>query len=73
MKNGKRTFILTEIVLGLLVATLAFFMLYNKNEQKADYEAEIKYKKEKIIVNFNYSTESNIGVKKSAGTAERIE
>lgn len=34
MKNGKRTFILTEIVLGLLVATLAFFMLYNKNEQK---------------------------------------
>ena len=31
MKNGKRTFILTEIVLGLLVATLAFFMLYNKN------------------------------------------
>ena len=36
MKNGKRTFILTEIVLGLLVATLAFFMLYNKNEQKAE-------------------------------------
>ena len=44
-----------------------------KNEQKADYEAEIKYKKEKIKVNFNYSTESNIGVKKSAGTAERIQ
>ena len=36
MKNGKRTFILTEFVLGLLVATLAFFMLYNKNEQKAE-------------------------------------
>ena len=41
MKYGKRTFILTEIVLGILVVTLAFFMLYNKNENKAERIAVI--------------------------------
>ena len=44
-----------------------------KDEKKANYEAEIKYKKEKIKVNFDYVTEKPAGVKKSAGTAERIQ
>ena len=44
-----------------------------KDEKKANYEAEIKYKKEKIKVNFDYVTEKTAGVKKSAGTAERIQ
>lgn len=44
-----------------------------KNEEKANYQAEVKYKKEKIKVNFDYSSESNIGAKKSDDTAERIQ
>ena len=44
-----------------------------KNEQKANYQAEIKYKKEKIKVDFNYNAETNTSVKKSAGIAQRIE
>ena len=41
MENGKRTFILTEIILGILVVMLAFFMLYNKNEDKSERIAVI--------------------------------
>ena len=41
MKNGKRSFILTEIILGMLVVILAFFMLYNKNEDKTELIAVI--------------------------------
>ncbi len=41
MKNGKRSFILTEIILGMLVVILAFFMLYNKNEDKTERIAVI--------------------------------
>ena len=44
-----------------------------KNQQKANYQAEIKYKKEKIKVDFNYDAEMPTSVKKSAGTAKRIE
>ena len=44
-----------------------------KNEEKANYQAEVKYKKEKIKVNFDYSSEINIGAKKSDDTAERIQ
>ena len=44
-----------------------------KNEQKAQYQAEVKYKKEKIKVDFNYNAEMPTSVKKSAGTAQRIE
>ena len=44
-----------------------------KNEQKAQYQAEVKYKKEKIKVDFNYNAEMSTSVKKSAGTAQRIE
>ena len=44
-----------------------------KNEEKANYQAEIKYKKEKIKVNFDYATESSVSAKKSGGTAERIQ
>lgn len=43
-----------------------------KDEEKANYKAEIKYKKEKINVNFDYATESTVTTKKSAETAERI-
>ena len=44
-----------------------------KNQQKVNYQAEIKYKKEKIKVDFNYDAEMPTSVKKSAGTAKRIE
>ena len=44
-----------------------------KNEEKANYQAEIKYKKEKIKVNFDYATESVVSAKKSGGIAERIQ
>lgn len=44
-----------------------------KNQQKANYQAEIKYKKEKIKVDFNYDVEIPTGVKKSKGTAQRIQ
>lgn len=44
-----------------------------KNEQKANYQAEIKYKKEKIKVDFNYDAEMPTSVRKSADTAQRIE
>ncbi len=44
-----------------------------KNEQKAQYQAEVKYKKEKIKIDFNYNAEMPTSVKKSAGTAQRIE
>lgn len=41
MKNGKKTFILTEIILGMLVVILVFFMLYNKNDNKTERIAVI--------------------------------
>lgn len=41
MINGKRSFILTEIILGILVVISAFFMLYNKNEDKSERIAVI--------------------------------
>lgn len=41
MKNGKKTFILTEIILGMLVIILVFFMLYNKNDNKTERIAVI--------------------------------
>ena len=41
MINGKRSFILTEIILGILVVISAFFMLYNKNEDKTERIAVI--------------------------------
>ena len=44
-----------------------------KNQQKANYQAEIKYKKEKIKVNFNYDAEMPTSVRKSVGTAQRIQ
>ena len=44
-----------------------------KNQQKANYEAEVKYKKEKINVKFDYSTESVTSIRKSAETAEKIQ
>ena len=44
-----------------------------KNEQKANYQAEIKYKKEKIKINLDYLSEMDIGVKKSEGTADKIQ
>ena len=44
-----------------------------KNYQKANYQADVKLKKEKIKVNFDYTTEISTGMKKSADTAERIE
>ena len=43
-----------------------------KNYQKATYQAEIKLKKEKIKINFDYSSEENVGAKKTASTVERI-
>lgn len=44
-----------------------------KNEKKATYEAEIKRKKEKIKVKFDYSSESDVGVKKTNEKEERIQ
>lgn len=44
-----------------------------KNQQKANYEAEVRYKKEKINVKFDYSTESVTSIRKSAETAEKIQ
>lgn len=41
MKSGKRSFILTELILGMLVVIFVFFMLYNKNEDKAERIAVI--------------------------------
>lgn len=43
-----------------------------KNYQKANYEAAIKLKKEKINVNVEYNSEMITGIKKTDGTAERI-
>lgn len=44
-----------------------------KNYQKATYQAEAKLKKEKVKVNLDYVTEVSTNLKKSAGTAERIQ
>lgn len=44
-----------------------------KNQQKANYEAEVRHKKEKINVKFDYSTESVTSIRKSAETAEKIQ
>ena len=43
-----------------------------KNYQKANYEAAIKLKKEKINVNVEYNSEMITGIRKTDGTAERI-
>ena len=43
-----------------------------KNYQKANYEATIKLKKEKINVNVEYNSEMITGIRKTEGTAERI-
>ena len=43
-----------------------------KNHQKATYQAEARLKKEKVIVNFDYSSEESVGAKKTASTLERI-
>ena len=43
-----------------------------KNYQRARYHAEAKLKKEKIMVDLNYSAEISVGAKKNASTAERI-
>ena len=43
-----------------------------KNQQKANYQAEVKLKKEKIRTNFEYITEISTGIKKTENIAERI-
>ena len=43
-----------------------------KNYQKANYEAAIKLKKEKINVNVEYNSEMITGIRKTDGTAENI-
>ena len=43
-----------------------------KNYQKANYEASIKLKKEKVKVNVEYNSEVLTGIKKTDGSAERI-
>ena len=43
-----------------------------KNFQKANYQADIKLKKEKVKVNLDYSTEISTAAKKSSQTEERI-
>ena len=43
-----------------------------KNHQKANYQADIKLKKEKINVNVEYNSELSIGTKKSQEKLDRI-
>lgn len=43
-----------------------------KNYQKANYEASIKLKKEKVNVNVEYNSEVLTGIRKTDGSAERI-
>lgn len=43
-----------------------------KNYQKANYEASIKLKKEKVNVNVEYNSEVLTGIRKKDGRAERI-
>lgn len=43
-----------------------------KNYQKATYEAEVKLKKEKVKISFDYSSEKSVSNKKSDSTVERI-
>ena len=43
-----------------------------KNSQKATYEADVKLRKEKIKVNFEYNTDITVSAKKTESTAERI-
>lgn len=43
-----------------------------KNYQKANYEASIKLKKEKVNVNVEYNSEVLSGIRKTDGSAERI-
>ena len=43
-----------------------------KNYQKATYNADVRLRKEKIKINFDYSTEISTGAKKTGTTAERI-
>ena len=43
-----------------------------KNQQKAVYEARVKLKKEKIIANFDYTTEMSENASKTDETQERI-
>ena len=44
-----------------------------KNYQKANYQAEVKLRKEKVKVSLEYSAEANTGLKKSTETADRIQ
>ena len=44
-----------------------------KDTQKADYQAEIKLKKEKVKVNLSYETEASTTLKKSNKSSERIQ
>jgi len=43
-----------------------------KNQQKANYQAEVRLKKEKIKTNFEYITELSTDAKKNDDTADRI-
>ena len=43
-----------------------------KNQQKANYQAEVRLKREKIRTNFEYITELSTEAKKADNTAERI-
>ena len=43
-----------------------------KNSQRATYEADVKLRKEKINVNFEYYTDVNVGAKKTDEIQERI-
>ena len=43
-----------------------------KNQQKANYQAEVRLKREKIRTNFEYVTELSTEAKKADNTAERI-
>lgn len=44
-----------------------------KNHQKANYQAEVKLKREKVSVNIDYVTETSTSLKKSADATERIQ
>ena len=44
-----------------------------KNYQKANYQAEVKLKREKVQINFDYLTEATTELRKSNDEAERIQ
>ena len=43
-----------------------------KNSQKATYQADIKLKKERVKINVDYSSETDVSAKKTESTVERI-